>query len=166
MTYAERIRATQDEYERETGERPSFNTAAVILDRRADAEYHRAPFRQADLNPEALRPMTPAANLADLNARNVEAETLRAWRGSDDPTVSAIAKAEQGRREPLGMPDPCYCDGPWSDIEPENRPETVLEREHVRGWIVNELARCKYAPPAYTEPAGPSLAQVISREPV
>lgn len=41
MTRAERIRAIQDEYEQETGERPSRATAAVLLDRIADAEYER-----------------------------------------------------------------------------------------------------------------------------
>lgn len=41
--------------------------------------------------------------------------------------------------------EPCYCEGPWADIAPENRPETVLEREHVLGSIVNDRARCDYA---------------------
>jgi hypothetical protein len=50
----------------------------------------------------------------------------------------------------------CFCDGPWSDIEPENRPETVLEREHTLGSIVNERARCVYAdPPTSNEPPAP-----------
>lgn len=39
----------------------------------------------------------------------------------------------------------CYCEGPWADIEPENRPETVLEREHTLGAIINATARCEYA---------------------
>jgi hypothetical protein len=29
--------------------------------------------------------------------------------------------------------DPCFCEGPWRDIEPGDRPETALGREHELG---------------------------------
>lgn len=41
MTYRQRIEAIQDDYERETGQRPGFGDATVIADQQADAEYHR-----------------------------------------------------------------------------------------------------------------------------
>lgn len=44
MTNAERAKAVkriQDEYERETGVRPSKRVAEVILDREQDAKFHK-----------------------------------------------------------------------------------------------------------------------------
>jgi hypothetical protein len=41
MTDRRKIKAIQDEYERNTGERPSYDVATVFLDRRQEAEtYH------------------------------------------------------------------------------------------------------------------------------
>jgi hypothetical protein len=67
----------------------------------------------------------------------------------DDPGAACYADDAPGL---AGIPDPCFCDGPWSDIEPADRPETRIEREHVRGSIVNDKARCLYAdlPPGAT----------------
>lgn len=30
-------------------------------------------------------------------------------------------------------PTPCFCAGPWRDIDPADRPDTVLAREHALG---------------------------------
>ena len=52
MTHEERIRAIQDEFEQETGERPSRAVAEVLLDQRADAEFHRREGGAYDPVPE------------------------------------------------------------------------------------------------------------------
>lgn len=46
---------------------------------------------------------------------------------------------------PLYEPwDPCFCDGPWLDIQPGDRPESRLDQEHQRGCVVNDVARCLF----------------------
>jgi len=42
------LRAVQDEYERETGERPSLEVADVILDRQREADSYRDEFTVAE----------------------------------------------------------------------------------------------------------------------
>jgi hypothetical protein len=29
--------------------------------------------------------------------------------------------------------DPCFCEGPWYDLSPEERPDSILAREHETG---------------------------------
>ena len=38
-----------------------------------------------------------------------------------------------GLRAALLPRNPCWCYGPWYDVEPGDRPETTLERQHEQG---------------------------------
>lgn len=81
MTWAEQIKALQDSYEEETGERPTRRAAEVLLDRLSEARYQIAESGGFELpEAEAAREFPPTTSQEEeLGAIAREAEAEEGW---------------------------------------------------------------------------------------
>ena len=80
------LKAVQDEYERETGERPSLEVADVILDRQREADSYRDEFTVAEAleDAKALRDAEEADRKAECAAGTCDHYTCTEGRSVDE----------------------------------------------------------------------------------
>jgi hypothetical protein len=81
---ADRIRDVQDEWERETGMRPTRATAGVIADRRADADRERRCPGSGEYAPEASRYADGTARCGDCGRRVKRTAAINGYSRYDD----------------------------------------------------------------------------------
>lgn len=152
MTEAQRIAAIQDEYERETGSRPSRATAAALLDMHAEAEYQRREGGAYDFpEPEYEQPTRCNCAVSAIYGGDC-AHTAPEAQDDYEPTPGATHY--QHNDSPTDA-DPIrpgrYC-GPHCDLyEPaEYGPAAAFERGQRIGWMDASDPADEYDAPGMT----------------
>jgi hypothetical protein len=131
---------------------PGMPSAYVIDVLEASEDAARlGSYRAVGLDPESWDDAAPSLpryySVQAVRSSGVQVPTF--YLDSNVQGITSVIAAERVARDVIGDPDayvfvmaaeraawlslPCFCEGPWRDIDPADRPESVLSREHVIG---------------------------------